>query len=208
MRPITAWLLGSLSVLWIVAPTPSDAAVIRQNFELTVTSLGYRPGDAPSTVPLPLIGTKGTGSFAYDEANINYIDNPSYPVGYYLGRPGRIAFSDFSLNFFDRTYTKGIPIQSRIGEIFLFDRTSSGQYMPQNLVFDTSDGSSIVTIIGNTFSYTPVPSAENGAISSAIGTLRYTDSEPVPEPSSAIVPFLALGMGWLCHRRQTARKNF
>gem|GEM_PF-5679446 len=86
MRPITARLLGSLSVLWIVAPTPSDAAVIRQNFELTVTSLGYRSGDAPSTVPLPPIGTKGTGSFTYDEADIHYINEPYiYPIGYYLG---------------------------------------------------------------------------------------------------------------------------
>ena len=85
MRPITAWLLGSLGVLWIVAPTPSYAAVIRQNFELTVTSLGYRQGDDPHLIDLPPIGTKGFGSYTYDEADIHYINERAYGQGYFLG---------------------------------------------------------------------------------------------------------------------------
>lgn len=210
MRPITVWLFGSLGALSIVAPTPSHAAIIRQSFELTVTGFGFRSGDNPdpASINLPPIGTQGGGSYIYDEANLNYINSPSYPVGYYLGRPGKIAFSDFSINFFNHTYTEQISLNSRIGEIFLFDRTPSGQHTPRTLILDTSDGATIVGIVGSIFSYTPAPSTVNGIIGSAIGTLRYTDAEPIPEPpASELSTVFALGVGWFYHRKRATQRN-
>lgn len=210
MRPTTALLLGSLGVLLNVAPMPSNAAIIRQDFELTVTRSSSPQGDNtdPTSINLPLIGTKGFGSYIYDESQLNYVNEPSYPMGYYLGRPGKIAFSDFSLDLFNHIYTERIPLNSRIGEIFLFDRTPSGQYMLQNLVLDASDGGTIVTIIGNTFGYNPTVSAATGIIGSAGGTLRYTDAKPVPEPRVSVLPTVfALGLGWFYHRKRTAQRN-
>jgi hypothetical protein len=214
MRPITAWLLGSLGVLWIVVPTPSNAATIRQNFELTATSVRL-PAIAPpdptlSNLPLPAIGTKGSGYYTYDPSEIKYVNDPvNYPTGYYLGAPGKIAFSDFSLDFFNRTYTQRVNNRTRIGEIFLFDRTPTGQYTPQNPFFDTSEDGTTPSIGGGFFTYYPAsPFTTNpSATGSARGTFQLTDAEPVPEPSYAIVPFLALGMGWLCQRKRTAQKN-
>ncbi|MGV0028240.1 hypothetical protein [Phormidesmis priestleyi] len=216
MRPIHAWLLGSLGALSIAAPTPGHAATIRQNFELTVNSVRLPSSNPPdpilSNLLLPSIGTKGFGSYTYDESQIKYVNDPvNYPVGYYLGSPGRIAFSDFSLNFFDRTYTQQIYNRTRIGEIFLFDRTPSGQYTPQNYspFFDTSKDGTTLSIGGGSFTYYPASpfTTSTTVTGSASGTFRFTDAEPVPEPSFTIVPFFALGLGWLCQRKRTAQKS-
>lgn len=216
MRPMTAWFLGSLGVLWIGASTPSYAAVIRQNFELTVTDLGYRPGDDPSTAPLPPIGTRGTGSFTYDEADIHYIDEPhAYPIGYYLGYPREIGFRNFSIDFYGQHFTELNHLNSRIGDFFLFDKTPSGHYTPNDMVLETVNGykSFIYTsryslgADGHGFGYTPIPTVHSG-LGSANGILRFTDAEPIPDPpASALSTVFALGLGWFYHRRRTARKS-
>lgn len=222
MRPITAWLLKSLGVLLVIAPHPVSAAVLRQSFEITVTSvrppnLSNQTNFAPppetqalysalNALPVPSIGTKGLGSYTYDESQLNFAREFSpYEDTYTLGRPGKIAFLDFSLNFFNRTYTQLFYLPSRIGEFFTYTRTSTGQYLPQSLNLLTSDGTSVLTTLGgggNFFNYRPGPVNLAGvnSVFSVSGTLRFTDVEAIPEPS-AIVPVVALGLGWLYRRK-------
>lgn len=216
MRPMTAWFLGSLGVLWIGASTPSYAAIIRQNLELTVTTVNSPSSNPPdpilSNLPLPSIRTKGFGSYTYDESQINYVNEPTYyPVGYYLGRPGRIAFSDFSLDFFNRTYTQRVNNRTRIGEIFLFNRTPSGQYTPQDPFFDTSESGTTLSIGSGFFTYYPASpfTTSASATGSASGTFLLTSAEPIPEPpASALSTIFALGLGWFYHRKRSARRGF
>ena len=209
MRPITVWLFGSLSVFLIAAPTPSNAAIIRQNFELTVTNVlppANQPDSSLSNFPLPAIGTKGFGSYTYDESQLNFSKEFSvYEDTYSLGVLGKIAFLDFSLDFFNRTYTERVGNRTRIGEIFLFNRTSSGQFTPQNPFFDTAADGTTISIGAGGFTYYPAsPFTTSASVTgSAGGTFSLTDAEPVPEPPfSAIVPVLALGLGCLCQRKR------
>lgn len=214
MRLITAWLLGFLGVLTVTS-TSSNAAILRQSFALTVTRVTppsvESPDPALNNLPLPGIGTQGRGSFTYDESQLNYMNQPvSYPVGYYLGRPGNIAFLDFSLDFFGRTYTEWTSGQGRIGQFLLFDRTESGQYIPQALFVDAIEGGTTVRILDQFLTYYPASPFlySPSVIGSASGTFRYTDLEVVPEPpTAAIASFLALGMGWLYDRKRRARRN-
>ncbi|NDJ17382.1 hypothetical protein [Myxacorys almedinensis] len=211
-----AWLFSSLGVLLIVAPNPASAAIFRQNLELTVTrieSASQGQADSPlNKLPLPPIGSKGLGSYTYDESQLNYINQPTaYPIGYYLGRPGAIAFSDFSLNFFNRNYTQLTYVGTRIGEFLLYDRTPAGQYTPQSLYLSTTDDTSVVRIIGDLFIYRPgsvnVP-GDIGAVNYVSGTFSFTDAEPIPEPpATAIVPIFGLGLGWLYQRTQARRRS-
>ncbi|MBW4540635.1 MAG: hypothetical protein KME43_16020 [Myxacorys chilensis ATA2-1-KO14] len=220
MRSLTAWLLNSLGLLLIVAPIPSYAATIRQNFELTVTRVTPPSTVNPSNpdlsnLPLPAIGTKGQGSFIYDESQLTLDQESIYQEYYYLGRRGSIAFSDFSLDFFNRTYTGVGSSQARGTPFFLFTRNAAGQYTPDSPYFDTSEAGvqlgATVRFIGQSFYYYPASIAVNNPsdIGSADGTLQFTEAEVVPEPpASAIAPVLALGMGWFYHRRRTARRKF
>lgn len=223
MRPITTWLLKSLGVLLVVAPHPVSAAVLRQNFEITVTSvrppnLSNQTNFAPppesqalysalNALPVPPIGTKGLGSYTYDESQLNFAREFSlYEDTYTLDSPGKIAFLDFSLNFFNRTYTQLFYLPSRIGEFFTYTRTSTGQYIPQSLNLLTSDGTSVLTTGGgeNFFNYRPGPVNLAGVSSvfGVSGTLRFTDVEAIPEPSAAaIVPVVALGLWWCRSKR-------
>lgn len=213
MRPITIWLLNSLGFLLIGAPTSSNAAVLRQHFEVTVTGtteISSMRGDNPYVdlrdSAVPPIGTKGLGSYTYDESQINYYAeepcqpfNVCYPSGYYLGKPRMIALSDLSIDFFNRSYTR-LSFGSRNDRVFiLYNRTSTGQYVPESLSFQTSDGPTRL-IIGTDIRY-----MAPYFLKDVTGTFRFTNVERVPEPSSlAIVPVVALGLGCLWHRKRLA----
>ncbi|KAM3106173.1 hypothetical protein [Phormidesmis sp. 146-33] len=209
MHPITTWLLSALGVL-LIAPTPINAATIRQNFELTVNRVTppslESPDPALNNLPLPEIGTQGRGSFTYDESKLTFVKELSvYRDTYALGVPGRIDFADFSLDFFNRTYTQWTSGQSRIGQYLLFNRTPSGQYTPQSLLLDAVKDGTTVGILDSFIAYYPAsPFVYSPSVmGSASGTFRFTDAEPVPEPSFAIVPVLVLGLGWLSQRKHT-----
>jgi hypothetical protein len=215
MRLTNACLLSFLSALCLAAPTPSNAATIRQNFELTVTRVTppsvESPDPALRNLPLPEVGTQGQGSFIYDESKLTFVKELSiYQDTYALGLVGKIDFIDFSLNFFDRTYTQWTSGQSRVGQYLLFNRTPSGQYTPQNLLLDAVKDGTTVRILDNFIVYYPAsPFTTSSTVTgSASGTFRFTDAKSVPEPSSAIAPFFALGIGLLYQRKRTARKDF
>lgn len=234
MRPITAWLLGSVGVFWLAAPPPGNAAVFRQNFEITVDR--FTPPDltiptffdprlpeaikllpALNALPVPPIGTKGFGSYTYDESQLKLSREFSASQDtYVLGElGGKIAFSDFSINFFDHIYTQRTFVPSRIGEFLTYTRTSTGQFVPQSLNIRTFDDTSVVSVLGsgtgsdNFFTYRPGPVdfLLPSNVNSVSGIFRFTNAEPVPEPSFATIPALALGLGWLFCRKWTAQKN-
>ena len=216
MRLISAWLTGSLGALSIGAPLPGNAATIRQNFEITITQVTppvlESPNPAFNNLPLPEVGTQGRGSFTYDESKLSFVKEFSYYQDTYaLGVPGKIDFADFSLEFFNRTYTQWTSGQSRIGQYLLFNRTLTGQYTPRSLLLDAIKDGTTVRILDSFIAYYPASPFvySPSATGSACGTFRFTDVEPVPEPSaSALSTVFTLGLGWFYHRKRAARRSF
>lgn len=206
MRYLVPCLFSFSGVFLIVAVSPSRAAILKQNFEITATSPPFivreaQPGAAQNAV-FPAIGTTGFGSFVYNESQINFGNNPNAPANYYLRIPD---LSEFSLNFFNRTYTQVSSLPSRVGGFVSFDRNTAGQFTPRSLYAGVSDSDSGLVINGSTFSY---GQGNENYFGSVNGTFRFTESEPIPEPTTAIASSLAAGFGYLFqHRRKHKRQS-
>ncbi len=227
---ITLCLSTSIGALLVAAATPAHAELFRQDFELRVnqtqpaTDYSDKPyieagiDPAYKNLPPPPIGTVGRGYFVYDTANINYVDShPSSDItvrNYFLQPNGNPAFSDFSLNFFNRTYTQTIAdSNSRSGNYLYFERNAAGQYTPTDLFLATSDGSSVIRFYGiqsnqGGFRYRPGPQGyDYSFVNSASGSIVFSAPEPVPEPPTTIAASLAIGFGYLFHRRRKQKSK-
>ena len=171
----------------VFIPESVNAATIKQDFTLTVTKLGM---DDISNTPLLKIGDKGIGSFLYDTNDLHFINDPSYPVGTYLGSPGNrnIAFKDFSIDFNGHHFTKLIDLNGRIGSIFLFNPDSFGNLKPYQMILSTGDDTAtIVTARTDSrfhgFSYANIPNFTTST-KAYNGVLEFTESRSIPEPST------------------------
>ncbi len=172
-------------------PNPLNATIIG-NFEMTVDSV-TDPRLAPP------IGTKGFGTLTFDESQIQYNNTPvmelypKSPFGYYT----RTA-SSLSLDFFNRHYTQ--IYDYNFGHTlthFSFVPTETGGYKLTSFAFSTVAQDNGILLTSSSFN--------NNAL--AYGTVRITNSEEVPEPSTIAGVPIAFSLGWLFHQRLKRKRS-
>ncbi|BAU14732.1 hypothetical protein LEP3755_52830 [Leptolyngbya sp. NIES-3755] len=193
---------------WLGFSSSLQAATLIQDFEIVVDRITLPPGETVPPPSVPPLGTRGQGRLTFDTNQIQFGQiSPFYEprfVGYFTRQPTSV-----SIDFFGNRYTN-LPVvrgpSPRDTPLFIFSRTEAGSYQLSSSDFGTFNpdgtGLGITGVAGSNPGYFVYLGAEDRVD----GSVTFTRSEVIPEPTTIAGVPVAIALSWACHRRFKRRR--